>query len=223
MHKTPSTPNAKTNWDAQKQAPDRVIARPGPDHSKQAADYHQNQNKKSSIDDKAHQAGGVYKGTRKVPEGAMGISGELDSMIFDHQRSKAASNLIRASSGNVMLYGDLGNLRQPGSNNVVVTLAPVEEQNGKYGHEVISNSMDPEELKVLGNEDYKNGRFAVALALYDAAIAIDPNKASYRSNKSAALTALGRLLEAVFECREAIRLEPQYQRAHNRLAALYVR
>nr|GMC57170.1 inactive TPR repeat-containing thioredoxin TTL3-like [Ipomoea batatas] len=236
MHKTPSTPNAKTNWDAQKQGPDRVIARPGPDHSKPAAVYHQNQNKKSSIDDRAHQAGGVYKGTRKVPEGTMGISGELDSMIFDHQRSKAASNLIRASSGNVMLYGDLGNLRQPERNNNVVTLAPVEEQNGKYGHEeaekpppsslcrgVISNSMEPEELKVLGNEDYKNGRFAVALALYDAAIAIDPKKASYRSNKSAALTALGRLLEAVFECREAIRLEPQYQRAHNRLAALYVR
>ncbi|XP_031109169.1 inactive TPR repeat-containing thioredoxin TTL3-like [Ipomoea triloba] len=236
MHKTPSTPNAKTNWDAQKQGPDRVIARPGPDHSKPAAVYHQNQNNKSSIDDRAHQGRGVYKGTRKVPEGTMGISGELDSMIFDHQRSKAASNLIRASSGNVMLYGDLGNLRQPERNNNVVTLAPVEEQNGKYGHEeaekpppsslcrgVISNSMDPEELKVLGNEDYKNGRFAVALALYDAAIAIDPNKASYRSNKSAALTALGRLLEAVFECREAIRLEPQYQRAHNRLATLYVR
>ncbi|XP_019185277.1 PREDICTED: inactive TPR repeat-containing thioredoxin TTL3-like [Ipomoea nil] len=210
-----------TNWDAlnntQKQ-PDRIIARPGPNHSKPAAPHnHQNQDKKSSTE------------RRKVPEGTTGISGELDSMIFDHQRSKAASNLVRASSGNVMLYGDLGNLRQPGSNNIVVTLAPVEEQqNGKYGHEeappsLISTTMDPEELKVLGNEDYKNGRFAEALALYDAAIAIHPNKASYRSNKSAALTALGRLLEAAFECREAIRLQPQYQRAHNRLATLYLR
>ncbi|KAJ0580211.1 putative tetratricopeptide-like helical domain superfamily, TPR repeat-containing thioredoxin TTL1-4 [Helianthus annuus] len=43
-------------------------------------------------------------------------------------------------------------------------------------------------------------------------------KASYKSNKSATLTSLGRLLEAVFEAREAIRLEPFYQRAHNRLA-----
>ncbi|XWS29513.1 hypothetical protein CRYUN_Cryun24cG0035500 [Craigia yunnanensis] len=75
----------------------------------------------------------------------------------------------------------------------------------------------------MGNEDYKNGNFAEALALYEAAIAIDPNKASYRSNKSAALTALGRILEAVFECREAIRIEPHYHRAHHRLANLYLR
>ncbi|KAK4381137.1 Inactive TPR repeat-containing thioredoxin TTL3 [Sesamum angolense] len=87
----------------------------------------------------------------------------------------------------------------------------------------LSTRMDPEELKILGNEDYKNGRFAEAVALYDAAISINPNKASYRSNKSAALVALGKLLEAAFECREAIRIEPFYQRAHNRLATLYVR
>ncbi|KAI6699598.1 hypothetical protein NL676_013922 [Syzygium grande] len=87
----------------------------------------------------------------------------------------------------------------------------------------LSTRMDPETLKIMGNEDYKNGRFAEALALYDAAISIDPNKASYRSNRSAALTALGRLLEAIFECREAIRIDPRYQRAHNRLATLYLR
>lgn len=88
---------------------------------------------------------------------------------------------------------------------------------------VLSTRMDPEQLKIMGNEDYKNGRFAEALALYEAAIAIDPNKASYRSNKSAALTALGMLVDAVFECREAIRIEPHYHRAHHRLATLYLR
>lgn len=87
----------------------------------------------------------------------------------------------------------------------------------------LSTRMDPEQLKIMGNEDYKNGRFAEALALYEAAIAIDPNKASYRSNKSAALTALGMLLDAVFECREAISIEPHYHRAHRRLATLYLR
>ena len=87
----------------------------------------------------------------------------------------------------------------------------------------LSTRMDPEQLKIMGNEDYKNGRFAEALTLYEAAIAIDPNKASYRSNKSAALTALGMLLDAVFECREAIRIEPHYHRAHHRLATLYLR
>lgn len=99
---------------------------------------------------------------------------------------------------------------------------PNEEQSGSLCR-AISTRMDPESLKIMGNEDYKNGRFAEALALYEAAISIDPNKASYRSNKSAALTALGRLLEAVFECREAIRIEPHYHRAHHRLASLYLR
>ncbi|KAJ6677995.1 hypothetical protein OIU85_008566 [Salix viminalis] len=87
----------------------------------------------------------------------------------------------------------------------------------------LSTRMDPEQLKIMGNEDYKNGNFAEALALYDAAISIDPNKASYRSNRSAALTALGKILEAVFECREAIQIEPHYHRAHLRLANLHLR
>ncbi|KAF2293062.1 hypothetical protein GH714_035903 [Hevea brasiliensis] len=100
---------------------------------------------------------------------------------------------------------------------------PSAEQPGGSLCRALSTRMDPEQLKIMGNEDYKNGNFAEALAFYDAAISIDPNKASYRSNKSAALTALGRLLEAVFECREAIRIEPHYHRAHHRLANLYLR
>ncbi|KAL5566656.1 hypothetical protein UlMin_029820 [Ulmus minor] len=198
---------------------------------------------------------------RRVPKEAIGISGELESMITDHQKNAGSSTLVRASSSNVMLFGNLGNIRQPGggnttnSYNVVLDCLPKparEENtiaNGKHtcnlggnlgkinvkeakpGQEqangslcrAISTRMDPETLKIMGNEDYKNGRFAEALALYDAAISIDPNKASYRSNKSAALTALGRILEAVLECREAIRIEPHYHRAHHRLATLYLR
>lgn len=196
---------------------------------------------------------------KRVPKEAIGISGELESMLIDQQKNRGNGNLVRASSSNVMLFGNLGNLRQPGggntnSNNVFDHLPktareeipipkssysnraamgnvvkssyrerkPNEEQSGSLCR-AISTRMDPESLKIMGNEDYKNGRFAEALALYEAAISIDPNKASYRSNKSAALTALGRLLEAVFECREAIRIEPHYHRAHHRLASLYLR
>ena len=158
-------------------------------------------------------------------------------MITDYQKSKGTNGLVRASSSNMMMYGNLGNLKQPSS------FLDQNANNGRYptsgiGNVVkknqepekpvslcraLSTRMDPEQLKILGNEDYKNGRFAEALALYDAAISIDPNKASYRSNKSAALVALGNLLEAAFECREAIRIEPSYQRAHNRLATIYLR
>ncbi|GAB4847296.1 hypothetical protein Ancab_026340 [Ancistrocladus abbreviatus] len=198
---------------------------------------------------------------RKVMKESLGISGELESMIAEHQKAKGGNaNLVRASSGNVMLYSHLGNLRQPGggsnngytnsnlcnqtaNNNNNATPAAkyantgmgniVKKQNNEQHQQereeanplcrALSCRMDPEELKIMGNEDYKNGRFAEALVLYERAIDLDPTKASYRSNKSAALTALGRLLEAVFECREAIRLDPRYQRAHLRLANLYLR
>ncbi|XP_016459246.1 TPR repeat-containing thioredoxin TTL4-like [Nicotiana tabacum] len=261
---------------SEKQA-DRIIPRPNPNQSKAAIGAAAAaQNKANSQTAPIHNQqknGQVVQGYnnqgRKVPQAATGISGELETMIQDHQRSKGANTLVRASSSNVMLFGNLGNIRQQGGSNGTASTTtstanhvldylprtakeeptiPAPQNNGKYSTSVMGNvvkkqgdheqgktgasvslcralstRMDPEQLKILGNEDYKNGRFAEALALYDAAISIDPNKASYRSNKSAALTALGRLLEAVFECREAITIDPHYQRAHNRLATLSVR
>ncbi|KAG5155319.1 hypothetical protein JHK82_013288 [Glycine max] len=152
---------------------------------------------------------GYVNSGRRVPKEAIGISGELESMITDRQ--KGSSSLVRASSSNVMMFGNLGNLRQGGNTN---TYSQNPVASGRYTNQTVEN------LKIMGNEDYNNGRFQDALALYDAAIAIHPNKASYRSNRSAALTALGRLLEAVFECREAIQIEPRYKRAHYRLGNL---
>ncbi|KAL0396585.1 UNVERIFIED_CONTAM: Inactive TPR repeat-containing thioredoxin TTL3 [Sesamum calycinum] len=228
---------------------DRIISRPGQNYSKPV--YQQHQPPSTRQQNQAAAAGQTGHGqVRKAPQAAVEISGELESMISDHQKSKGAGSLVRASSSNVMLYGNLGNLRQPGdtdNENVLDYLPRTANEeplpiNGKYSPNaknvalkneepekkgpfcrVVSTRMDPEQLKILGNEDYKNGKFAEAVALYDAAISIDPNKASYRSNKSAALTAMGKLLEAAFECREAIRIDPFYQRAHNRLATLYVR
>ncbi|CAJ1938077.1 unnamed protein product [Sphenostylis stenocarpa] len=191
------------------------------------------------------EAEGYVNNGRRVPKDAVGISGELESMFSDRQ--KASKNLVRASSSNVMMFGNLGNLKQGGntntySQNVGDYGAKQRDESavakGRYTNQTVENAnegsiekpdslcravstrMDPEQLKIMGNEDYRNGRFEEALALYDAAIAIEPNKASYRSNKSAALTALGRILEAVFECREAIQLDPHYQRAHQRLGNL---
>ncbi|GER42938.1 tetratricopeptide repeat (TPR)-containing protein [Striga asiatica] len=234
---TPSAHKTQTDEQDQKQG-DRIIARPGPNHSKSPPVYynqHQGPNPYHQTQPK-NEMGHVQ--ARKLPQTALGLSGELDGMIADHQKSKGAGNLVRASSGNVMLFSNLGNLRGPGTSDTY-TKEVHGQVTGKYSSggnkresgpekpvslcRAISTRMDPEQLKILGNEDYKNGRFAEAVALYDAAISIDPNKASYRSNKSAALTALGQLLEAAFECREAIRIDPFYHRAHNRLATLYVR
>ncbi|XWS25270.1 hypothetical protein CRYUN_Cryun27aG0054900 [Craigia yunnanensis] len=92
----------------------------------------------------------------------------------------------------------------------------------KHFHGPISR-MDPEALKNMGNETYKQGRFEEALTLYERAISLDSKQATYRCNKSAALLGLGRLMEAVVECKEAIQLDPTYCRAHHRLARIYLR
>jgi len=84
-------------------------------------------------------------------------------------------------------------------------------------------SVDPEEVKKAGNEMYKKGCFGEALGLYDKAIALAPGNAAYRSNRAAALMGLGRVVEAVKECEEAVRLDPNYWRAHQRLGALLIR
>ncbi|XP_071691297.1 inactive TPR repeat-containing thioredoxin TTL3-like [Rutidosis leptorrhynchoides] len=96
-------------------------------------------------------------------------------------------------------------------------------ENGMINVKKVMSSHDVEEVKIAGNEFFKRGNFTEALSLYDRAIAISPENAACRSNRAAVLTMLGRLGEAVWECEEAVRLNPGYQRAHQRLASLYLR
>ncbi|MBA0625807.1 hypothetical protein Godav_003566 [Gossypium davidsonii] len=169
----------------------------------------------------------------------------------DQQQSNNSKALIRATSSNIMLAGQLGNLRQlgagsavgnNGSNATIEALDKLPRKNslGKLGGSVMGNiirqpsdefkqlhgltgRLDPETLKNKGNEAYKQGRFEEALALYERAISLDSKQATYRCNKSAALLGLGRLMEAIVECKEAIQLDPTYCRAHHRLATIYLR
>ncbi|CAM6034116.1 unnamed protein product [Sphagnum compactum] len=85
------------------------------------------------------------------------------------------------------------------------------------------SSTDPEDVKNAGNDQYKKGNFSEALSLYDRAVSLAPNRASYRSNRAAALTGLGRLVEAVQECEESIKLDASYIRGHQRLVSLCIR
>ncbi|PIA51825.1 hypothetical protein AQUCO_01000007v1 [Aquilegia coerulea] len=155
------------------------------------------------------------------------ISEEFDSVVID--RSKEHNALLKTSSGNIMPYSQLGSRRQHAVENsnssIVHGVKSISINTSVMGNIVSRNlyKLDPDALKVMGNVEYKKGRFAVALTLYDRAISLNNDNASYRSNKSAALIGLGRLLEAVFECREAIRIDPFYRRAHHRLATLYIR
>lgn len=212
-----------------------------------------------------------------VSPGYTGLAAELDKMIHDRHKVKGVSGLMRATSGNMMIHGSLGNLgsqipnrfanvneidhhgghnpnrhsnaanagNQQGGTNLNRTnngnvmngngiprsvALPIENAPSREEAEtnpelcrVLSRRLSPEELKEMGNEEYKQGRYAEALGLYDRAIVMDPKKAAYWSNKAAALTGLGQLLEAVTECKEAVRIDSSYHRAHHRLANLYLR
>ncbi|GAA0174517.1 scaffold/adaptor protein [Lithospermum erythrorhizon] len=84
------------------------------------------------------------------------------------------------------------------------------------------NDDDPEELKRLGNESYMKGNYAEALGLYNKAIAISPGNATLHCNKAVSLIGLKNLPQALKECKEAVRLDPGYQRARRRLGSLFL-
>lgn len=151
-------------------------------------------------------------GRRSLSKAGSIVSEELGSTVT-----------IRPKGTNVLVSSNLG--KQPGNssdgtivntnNSVIGNLV----KNGK----TLSKGLIPDRLKLVGNEEYKKGRFSEALVLYEGAISLNHDYAPYRYNKSAALVGLGRLLEAIFECREAVKIDPTYQRAHHRLASLYIR
>lgn len=86
-----------------------------------------------------------------------------------------------------------------------------------------SNTDEPRMLEEMGNSKCSRGKFEEAMVLFDRAIAIDPEEASYWMNKAAALAGMRRLLEAVEHCKEAARIDPCYLRAHHQLSTLYLR
>ncbi|CAL0333726.1 unnamed protein product [Lupinus luteus] len=146
-------------------------------------------------------------------------------------------------AGNICPSGGVPKFREPSSSRTDV----LGSGTGNYGHGSIMwrggrgdglakarasasesmkrgmRSVDPDEVKRAGNEQYKLGHFAEALTLYDRAIELSPGNAIYWSNRAAALTGLERLEVAVGDCEEAVRLDPNYERARNRLATLFLR
>ncbi|KAK1647561.1 hypothetical protein QYE76_065366 [Lolium multiflorum] len=187
-------------------------------------------------------------------------SNHLHHQHRQHRQSNHPSNnnggasspaLVRASSGNVMLYGSLGNLRAPGAatpnRNDVLDFLPMtadeiklqttskNNDSPKPRHKpkprqreavlcrALSVREDPEELKKKGNDEYMAGNYVDAVDYYERAIAVDPSKPAYWSNKAAALMAQGRILDAIADCREALRVDPSFGRAHHRLGTLYLR
>lgn len=77
-------------------------------------------------------------------------------------------------------------------------------------------------LRAQGNERFRAGRYAEALSLYDAALAVDEKSAEgaevVHANRSAALHALGELEAALAAGLEATGIAPRYAKGHLRVA-----
>ncbi|XP_030538545.1 inactive TPR repeat-containing thioredoxin TTL3-like [Rhodamnia argentea] len=159
----------------------------------------------------------------------VGLSGNIcpSGKISKPNLTNANGNRMATLSSGSGNYGHGSIMRGGASTPKTSNGSVAETTTGKsVGESVVKRgmaSLDPEDVKNAGNELYRKGKFEDALLLYDRAIAISPDNASYRSNRAAALTALGRLGEAVTECEEAVRLEPGHGRARQRLASLYLR
>ncbi|MQL96178.1 hypothetical protein Taro_028856 [Colocasia esculenta] len=150
------------------------------------------------------------------PSGKIGKTGMMG-------RSTARSDVLGSGTGN---YGH-GSIMRGGGGSSRASPEPMPSTGGADSSAAAARramaSTDPEEVKKAGNEQYKRGHFMDALKLYDRAISMCPGNAACHSNRAAALIGMGRLKEAIRECEEALRLDPAYWRAHQRLASLYLR
>ncbi|CAN4075585.1 unnamed protein product [Withania somnifera] len=147
------------------------------------------------------------------PAGNICPSGKILKTAIPSKSSK--SDIFGSRTGN---YGHGSIIRGGGGADAVPNANAGKEKTYSLNRGTLSN--DPEELKRTGNENYKKGNFTEALSFYDKAIAISPGNAAYHCNRAAALMSLKRVAEAVKECEEAIRLDPLYFRAHQRLGSL---
>ncbi|MCO5575486.1 hypothetical protein L7F22_029287 [Adiantum nelumboides] len=157
---------------------------------------------------------------------------EGNGMLGSAHSSKGVGNM--GSGTNASLSN--GNLLVGSGNGNVKSVGGAIKSNSKPGdvlnHSTVvdcsllkkaQTSSDPEEIKNAGNEYYRRGHFSEALMLYTKAVSLLPRSAACRSNRAAALSAIGRLGEAVKECEDAIRLDFTCARAHQRIVSLYLR
>lgn len=155
-----------------------------------------------------------------LPVGNISPSGKIGTMPWSTARADVLGRGCNYGHGSIIRGFPARSLSDP-----------IPPMTGKSDHSLqlpankasVMMSMNLEEIKRAGNEHYKEGKFSEALKLYDRAIAICPENAACRSNRAATLMAMGRLGEAVKECEQAVRLDPMYGRAHQRLASLYLR
>ena len=88
---------------------------------------------------------------------------------------------------------------------------------------VINNEEEKESKKVLeykeqGNEAFRNGSFKKAIEWYTSAILINDANPVLFTNRAQALLKIGQALDASHDCRQAIKLKPDFIKAYIHLA-----
>jgi len=73
------------------------------------------------------------------------------------------------------------------------------------------------DLKSEGNKALESGDFEEAIRKYTEAIALDPDNHVLYSNRSAALTKIGRYLEALGDAEKTIEIKQDWPKVRNKL------
>ncbi|KAJ4893648.1 tetratricopetide-repeat thioredoxin-like 2 [Raphanus sativus] len=176
----------------------------------------------------------VLPGGNLFPSGKVHITGMTQGVpkrmvLGPGSKSYGYGSVMRGNSYSSSTVAKPPPTTTSGSSSGALVISRCSSGGGGGGSEVdtswkrVMNSPNPEEVKRLGNEMFKKGCFGEALKFYDRALELSPSNATYRSNRAAALSGLGRIAEAVVECELAIKLDPSFARAHHRLATLLLR
>ncbi|KAL8689199.1 MAG: hypothetical protein Q9224_004696 [Gallowayella concinna] len=83
-------------------------------------------------------------------------------------------------------------------------------------------ALDPEECKAMGNKYFKNQDYVRAIAEYTKALSVEPQSATYLSNRAAAFISANRFEDALADSKQAQELDPQNAKVLHRLARIYV-
>ncbi|GMH44069.1 hypothetical protein BSKO_12003 [Bryopsis sp. KO-2023] len=76
------------------------------------------------------------------------------------------------------------------------------------------------ELKEEGNNEFKQGNYLKAAAVYTKGIKIDPKNAVFYSNRCAALLKLSKVSKAMADAEECIALRPEWEKGYFRKACV---
>lgn len=141
-----------------------------------------------------------------------------EGMINKRNEHKGQNSLVRATSGNVMIYGHLGNLGGLRGQSVcsadIVDFLPRTTTKAR----LVPNT------NILKNEGNTNrSRYTKALESNDSATLIDSKNVSLSINTIKALVTSGQILEAVDECRRILRIDPRCKEVNRVSANMYIR